>query len=144
MSPSLLMSDLLSHWQPQALAAAQLLGAFLGGYLLHRLLWRTIRRIGRETSMVFDDSLARHCQRPTVFFLPVVAVYLALPFVAEALEASGASILDRPEPSVALFVFRILTAAGCAATITDRLRPPSRAASFPCVPGTSAYRRRHR
>jgi len=89
------MPDALADWPPLALAAARLLGALLAGYLAHRLLWRVVSRIGRETSTLFDDSLVRHCRRPTVFFLPVLVVYLTLPFVSAALGDGSVALLGR-------------------------------------------------
>ncbi|MBW2274126.1 MAG: mechanosensitive ion channel [Deltaproteobacteria bacterium] len=81
--------ETLTDWQPLARASGELLAALLTGYLLHRILWRLIHRLAERTSTVLDDSLARHCRRPTVFVFPVLAVYLCLPFVSQRLGAGG-------------------------------------------------------
>ena len=69
---------LLSHL---AWAGAALLGASLGGYMLHGLFWWGFRRFARRTSTILDDSLVRHCRRPTVFVLPILIVYIVLPLL---------------------------------------------------------------
>ena len=68
----------LSHL---AWAGAALLGASFGGYLLHRLLWWGFSRFARVTSTILDDSLVRHCRRPTILILPVLIVYIVLPLL---------------------------------------------------------------
>ncbi len=88
------MTETLMDWQPPAVAGGELLAALLFGYLLHRVVWRVIRRLAERTSTMLDDSLARHCRRPTIFVFPVLAVYLCLPFVAEALGESGVTLVS--------------------------------------------------
>jgi small-conductance mechanosensitive channel len=88
------MPEILKAWQPLALVSGELLGALLVGYLLHRLLWRVMRRLARGTSTVLDDSLVRHCQRPTVFVFPVLAVYLCLPFASDRLGPGGVAFVS--------------------------------------------------
>jgi small-conductance mechanosensitive channel len=88
------MSERLTELGPLGLVSAELLGALLAGIVIHFLAWRLVRLFARSTSSVFDDSLVRHCRRPTVFVFPVLAVYLALPFMAEPLGAEGEAFLS--------------------------------------------------
>jgi small-conductance mechanosensitive channel len=74
---------------PLGLVSVELLGALLAGYLVHFLAWRLFRRFARSTSTILDDSLARHCRRPTVFVVPALAAYLCLPLTVEQLGDGG-------------------------------------------------------
>ena len=64
------MPERMIALEPLGLVSAELLGALLAGYLVHFLLWRLLGRFARSTSTIFDDSLARHCRRPTNFVFP--------------------------------------------------------------------------
>ena len=70
-------------WQPLAWGGGALALALLLGYVLHGFFWRVLRRVTRNTSTLLDDSLVRHCRRPTVFVFPVLAVYAILPLLRE-------------------------------------------------------------
>jgi small-conductance mechanosensitive channel len=87
------MTEFVAQWRPLAQLSGELLGALLAGSLLHILVWSVIHRLARSTSTLLDDSLVRHCRRPTVFFFPVLAVYLVLPFVAEQLGKATVAVI---------------------------------------------------
>jgi len=87
------MTEFAAQWRPLAQLSGELLGALLAGTLLHILVWSMIHRLARSTSTVLDDSLVRHCRRPTVFFFPVLAVYLVLPLVAEQLGKAAVAVV---------------------------------------------------
>ncbi len=89
------MSEQLTALEPLALVVAELLGALLAGVLIHFLVWRVLRRLARSTSSVLDESLVRHCWRPTVLVFPVLAVYLCLSFVQGPLGAEGVAVLGK-------------------------------------------------
>jgi len=108
------MAETLTDWEPLALSSGELLGALLVGYLIHRILWRLIRRLAERTSTLLDDSLARHCRRPTVFVFPVLAVYLCLPLVAEQLGEDGVAFVSN-----ILIVFLTLSVAWTLIRLTN-------------------------
>ena len=87
------------------LLSIELLGALLAGYLVHFLAWRLLRRFARSTSTILDDSLVRHCQRPTVFVFPVLTVYLCLPLVADQLGDGGVAFVSNL--LIALLIFSL-------------------------------------
>jgi small-conductance mechanosensitive channel len=99
------MLERVSAWEPLGLVSAQLLGALLAGYLVHFLAWRLLQRFAWSTSTILDDSLARHCRRPTVFVLPALAVYLCLPLAAEQLGDGG--VLFVRKLLIALLIFSL-------------------------------------
>ena len=88
------MPERLTALEPLGLVSAELLGALLAGYLVHLLAWRVLRRFAQSTSTIVDDSLARHCRRPTVFVFPVLAVYLCLPLMAERMGDGGVAFVS--------------------------------------------------
>jgi small-conductance mechanosensitive channel len=91
--------------EPLGLVSAELLGALLAGYLVHFLVWRLLGRFARSTSTILDDSLARHCRRPTVFVFPAMAVYLCLPLMAEQLGDGGVAFVSNL--LIALLIFSL-------------------------------------
>ncbi len=99
------MPERLIALEPLGLVSAELLGALLAGYLVHFLAWRLFRRFARSTSTILDDSLARHCRRPTVFVFPALAVYLCLPLTAEQLGDGG--VLFVSNLLIALLIFSV-------------------------------------
>lgn len=54
-----------------------------GGLILHRLLWWTFSSVARRTHTALDDSLSRHCRRPTMLIAPIVLVYVMLPLLGQ-------------------------------------------------------------
>jgi small-conductance mechanosensitive channel len=99
------MPERLIALEPLGLVSAELLGALLAGYLVHFLAWRSLGRFARGTSTILDDSLARHCRRPTVFVFPVLAVYLCLPLMAEQLGAGSVAFVSNL--LMALLIFSV-------------------------------------
>ncbi|MGD8375610.1 MAG: mechanosensitive ion channel [Acidobacteriota bacterium] len=69
------------QWEPLLWTAVTVAGAFVAGYLLHVVLWAIVAAVSRRTGTGVDDSVIRHCRRPTVLILPCLAGYLSLPFV---------------------------------------------------------------
>lgn len=74
------MAELID-WRQLLWATGGILGVVLVGYLIHRIFWRLLSQFAHRTSTVLDDSLLRHCRRPTVLVFPVLAVYVALPLL---------------------------------------------------------------
>jgi small-conductance mechanosensitive channel len=99
------MPERLIALEPLGLVSAELLGALLAGYLVHLLAWRLLRGFARSTNTIVDDSLARHCRRPTVFVFPVLAVYLCLPLMAERLGDGGVAFVSNL--LIALIIFSV-------------------------------------
>ena len=85
--------EALREWEPLAWAIGSLLGAALIGFLLHALFWRVLGRFAHQTSAALDDSLVRHCRRPTALVLPVVAIFVALPLSRDGLGEEGATFV---------------------------------------------------
>lgn len=79
------MIEALGEWRSLAAAGGALLGAVLVGLLVQWIFWRLLSRAAGRSSMILDDSLVRHCHRPTILVFPVLAVYLVLPVVREGL-----------------------------------------------------------
>jgi len=86
-------ADALREWEPLAWAIGSLLGAALVGVLLHALFWRVIGRFARQSSAALDDSLVRHCRRPTALVVPAIAVFVALPLSRNGLGEEVAAFI---------------------------------------------------
>jgi len=85
----------LAQWNELALTVGTLLGALVIGLLLHQLSWRIASRLARRTSTVFDDSLLRHCRRPTLLIFPALAIYLVLPALRDPLGEEVVAFVGR-------------------------------------------------
>jgi len=84
-----------SSWPPPVQAAAIGVAAVLAAWVLHVLFYRGVARLGRRAPklLLFDGSLLRHTARPAALLLPVLALYLARPWIVERLTAPSAKVL---------------------------------------------------
>ncbi len=89
------MIESLAQWNELALTVGTLLGALLIGSVLHQLSWRIASRLARRTSTVLDDSLLRHCRRPTLLIFPALAIYVALPALRDPLGEEVVAFVGR-------------------------------------------------
>ena len=110
------MPEIPAEWKELAITGGTLLGALLAGWLVHRAVWWTGRRIARRTSNVLDDSLVRHCRRPTLLILPTIAVYVALPTLRgpvepDALAAASGALMVALIFAVAFLLIRLTSVA---------------------------------
>jgi small-conductance mechanosensitive channel len=55
--------------------------AVIAGIILYRVLFSIMSRIARRTSGMLDDSLVKHCRRPSRLLVPLLTLYLSLQFV---------------------------------------------------------------
>jgi small-conductance mechanosensitive channel len=81
-------------WEGAARILGAVLTALLVGLVLHRIVWRVISAFAHRTSTVLDDSLVRHCRRPTILIFPVIAVYVALPLLREYMDEGFLAFTD--------------------------------------------------
>ncbi|RME31878.1 MAG: mechanosensitive ion channel protein MscS, partial [Candidatus Zixiibacteriota bacterium] len=89
------MQPLITDWHPVLTAGAYLLGAILVGLILHLLFWRVVRGVSTRTATVLDDSLLRHCRRPSLYIFPVLLIHLALPFITAGLPGETAAAIKK-------------------------------------------------
>jgi small-conductance mechanosensitive channel len=75
------MNDLFPTLQKGALAGLLVAGALLLGFIAYLVVIRLARYFARRTGSAFDQLLAREMRGPARVFLPVVALFLALPAI---------------------------------------------------------------
>jgi small-conductance mechanosensitive channel len=88
---------------PWVYSAVVLAAAAIAGLVLYSIFFRLMSRLARRTSGVLDDSFVKHCKKPAQMAVPLIALYLALQFVAVSAD------FDRPLEKVVgvLLVFAI-------------------------------------
>ena len=71
-------------------------GAIVAGLIVHAVLFRVARTIVRRipTVLVFDGAVLERARGPLRLILPLVAVYIALPFVEGALSADLQTLME--------------------------------------------------
>lgn len=80
-------------WSPLLWAAVALLVAVLGGYVVHRILWFSLGKAAARTDTVLDDSLTRHCRRPTIPVVPVLIFYMISPLFRGLVSDGGLTLI---------------------------------------------------
>jgi small-conductance mechanosensitive channel len=63
------------------------------GWVVHSILWWFVGRLARRTSTSLDDSVVRHCRRPTVLILPTLLAYAVLPALVGRVEAEAVVVV---------------------------------------------------
>ncbi len=79
------MEHLANDLHPALSAGIYFLAAVIVGLILHFVFWRVIQSLAASTTTVFDDSLIRHCRRPTLYIFPILLLHFAMPFITAGL-----------------------------------------------------------
>lgn len=91
------MEELLAALPPTAYIALVATSAVLVALLAHVLIYRGVQRVARRAPaiLIFDGALLRHTRTPARAFLPLLALYAALPLLEGALEPRTHATLVR-------------------------------------------------
>jgi len=75
------MKEVFSNVHPWIASIAILTGVVLFALIGHRLLFTVAKRVAHRTASEFDNYLIRHIEKPTRAIIPLLALYLAFPFL---------------------------------------------------------------
>ena len=89
------MEHFLARFQPSVQVAILLILAILAGLLLYFLFWRVVKTVAGRTATVFDDSLVKHCRRPSIYIFPLLLLHFIMPLFAPHLSEGSNMLLGR-------------------------------------------------
>ncbi|GBE31169.1 miniconductance mechanosensitive channel MscM precursor [bacterium BMS3Bbin05] len=75
------MEKIFAYSEKMLWPAGLLAGAVIVGLICYFLFFLTMGRISRRTGTPFDDLLIKHTRRPLKAIIPLIMVYLVLPFL---------------------------------------------------------------
>jgi len=73
------MAYFLKEWQNWFIAIGIVAGAIIVARIAHSILFLTLERLAQKPERVIDASFIRHGKRPAKWFMPLVALIVALP-----------------------------------------------------------------
>jgi small-conductance mechanosensitive channel len=75
------MEGIWQSGQVMVVSAGIIGGALILGVFAHYLIFKVIQNLAKRTQAVLDNSLVKHCRRPSRVILPILFVYIFLPLV---------------------------------------------------------------
>jgi len=93
------MSDLLNQLPPNIrellVSIGFILVAVLAGIILHFMFWHLLRGFARRTSGILDDSLVKHCRKPTAVIIPILTTFIVLPLLGNKISGDLVVLINR-------------------------------------------------
>ncbi len=87
------MNRWFEAWSPLVQAPVAAAGAIILGLVFHFLFWGAVQALVGRTRGTFDDSLPKHCRKPTSLVFPALLMQSLLPLIAQPLPAPLAGVL---------------------------------------------------
>jgi small-conductance mechanosensitive channel len=73
------MEGIWQSRQAMMVTAGIIGGAFILGVFAHYVIFKVMENLAKRTQAVLDNSLLKHCRRPSRVILPVLFIYIFLP-----------------------------------------------------------------
>ena len=75
------MREIITGWVSWIEFAVIFAGALITGLIVHYLLFRLLNKVAKRTRTIIDDSVVKHCRKPSLWIIILLIFSFILPFL---------------------------------------------------------------